>query len=378
MIDVTDTKEEAADKTERVVRMLAEKQLGGVLLNAQYNFSWLTCGGTNGVDLSREAGAGSLFVRSDGRRFVLANNIEMRRLLAEELNESEYEAVEFPWEDEKARPDFLGSIAQSLLGSGSKIGSDLPIGGDIEVVASEVARLRYSLTSTEKTRYRSLGRDAGEAIEEVMRRLEPGVSEQEIARRATHALSARGCASVVSLVAADNRIALFRHPVPGNRRWEKVIMVVACARRGGLIASLTRLACVGTQSPELRRRTEATARANAELFAATKPGASGSELFGVVARSYERSGFAGEERLHHQGGATGYRTRDWVAHLNSSDHVQADQAFAWNPSITGTKVEETCIVSERGVEVVTGTTSWPKVTVRVEESEYELPGVLEL
>lgn len=372
-----DRREETDLKTERLVRMLAEKRLGGVLLGARHNFSWLTCGGVNGIDQGREAGVGALFIRSDGRRFVLANNIEMPRLLAEEIDGSDYDPIEFPWTDEK-KPGFLVNVARSLLDDGGVVGSDLPIGGDSQWVDSEVDRLRYSLTAGEKARYISLGRDAGRAIEAVVRGLEPGLSELDVARLAVDALAARGCASVVTLVAADDRISRFRHPVPNTHCWQKVVMVVVCARRGGLIASLTRIVCAGPLPPNLMRKTEAAARANAELFAATKPGAAGRDLFAVAAGSYEKSGFAGEERLHHQGGATGYRTRDWVAHPLSDERVQIDQAFAWNPSITGAKVEETCLVTERGVEVVTGTPTWPKVSIEARGREYELPGVLEL
>ena len=58
--------------------MLAEKKIGGVLINSQHNFAWLTAGGNNGVDSSRENGAASLLIRNDGRKFILASKIEIR------------------------------------------------------------------------------------------------------------------------------------------------------------------------------------------------------------------------------------------------------------------------------------------------------------
>src|SRR5436309_14573535 len=101
--------------------MLAEENLGSVLLNAQHNFSWLTAGSTNGVDTSREAGAGTLLVRRDGRRFVLANRIEMPRLLAEEIDAEDFEPVEFGWEEEKASSTFLPDRALALLKNGDAL-----------------------------------------------------------------------------------------------------------------------------------------------------------------------------------------------------------------------------------------------------------------
>ncbi|HEV2705594.1 MAG TPA: M24 family metallopeptidase [Pyrinomonadaceae bacterium] len=366
---------EIAEKVGRVTRMLAAEGLGGVLVGAQHNFSWLTAGGTNGIDTSRDAGAGALLVRADGKCFVLANRIEMPRLLAEELASREFEPVEFSWEEEKASPTFLAERAGALLG-GAALGSDLPIGAGVAVVEGALARCRYRLTSSEVERFRQLGSDAGQAVGQLIRKVEPGATEQEVARRAADALAAGGMRAVVCLVAADERISQFRHPVPTLRRWEKVLMLVVCARRGGLIVSLTRIVCAGAVDAELRRRTEAAARVNAHLLAATRPGANGSELYATAARAYREAGFAGEERLHHQGGAAGYRTRDWVAHPASAEVVQDGQAFAWNPSVTGTKVEETIIARRDGVEVVTATQDWPQVAVEVGGREYLSPGVL--
>ena len=155
-------------------------------------------------------------------------------------------------------------------------------------------------------------------------------------------------------------------------------MLVTCARRGGLIASLTRIVCAGQLPDELRRRTQSVARVNARLLAATRPGATGSELYGVVSAAYADEGFAGEERLHHQGGACGYRTRDWVAHPASAETVLFNQAFAWNPSITGTKAEETCLASADGVEILTTTPEWPQISVRFDGRDYPSPDVLVL
>ena len=358
--------------------MLAAEGLGAVLLCAQHNFAWLTAGGSNAVDTTREQGVSALLVRADGRRFVLASRIEMARMLEEELAGADFEPVEYGWEEEKASPAFLAERASSLLEGGGALGSDLPLGAGVKTVEAAVTRCRYRLTAPEIERYRSLGRDAGEAVGELMRGLKPGETERDVARRLSDALSARGITSVVTLVAADERIAKFRHPVPTGLRWQKVLMAVTCARRGGLVASLTRIVCAGGVPEELRRRTDAAARVNARLLAATVPGASGSDLYRLVAAAYAEEGFPGEEHLHHQGGACGYRTRDWVAHPACAEIVQPDQAFAWNPTVTGSKAEETCVTTAAGVEILTTTPNWPQIAVPSEGGEYFSPDVLPL
>lgn len=369
---------ETAEKVDRIVRMLTAENLGGVLLRSQHNFSWLTGGARNGIDLSRESGAGGLVVRQDGKCFVLANRIEMPRLLAEELPESDFEPVELRWEDEYASPEFLVDKARALLGQGGLLGSDLPLNANTRTVEAAVARCRYQLTEPELKRFRSLGLDAGQAISELVRTLEPGQTEREVAAQVVSALAARGAYAVVTLIAADERIKSFRHPVPTDLKWKKVLLVVACARRGGLIASLTRIVCSGSLPDELRRRTIAAARVNAQLLAATRPGATGAELYKLAAQTYASEGFEGEERLHHQGGACGYRTRDWVAQPLSAQQVCLNQAFAWNPSVTGTKVEETCVAFADGVELITATPDWPQISVKVNGRAYQSPDVLSI
>jgi Xaa-Pro dipeptidase len=372
-----DRQAEIDEKTERLTRLLVAEDLGGVLLSSQHNFSWLTAGGSNGIDLSREAGAGALLVRRDGKRFVLANRIEMPRLLAEEISAEHFEPIEFAWEEEKSA-SFLPAHAGALLEPGAALATDLPLSEAAGTIEAAIARCRYQLTAPEIERYRSLGSDAAEIIGNLVRTLQPGETEKGIARRATDALAARDMRAVVVLVAADERIQRFRHPVATDRAWEKVLMVVVCARRCGLIVSLTRLVCVGAIPAELQRRTLATARVNAQLVAATRPGTSGAELYNVAARAYAAEGFPNEERLHHQGGACGYRTRDWVAHPLSADRVQVNQAFAWNPSVTGTKVEETCIVLPDQVETITASPGWPSLSVSIEGQSYTFPDLLAL
>jgi Xaa-Pro aminopeptidase len=370
--------EEINEKAARLVNMLAANNLGGVLVSSQHNFSWLTAGGTNGVDLSREAGSGALLVRSDGRCFVLASRIEMPRLLNEELAKEEFEPIEFPWEEEKASPEFLPALALTLLRKGSALASDVVLGADAVAIEPAIARCRYQLTGSEIERFRLLSSDAARSIGDLARSLEPGETEREIARHVVDVLAAHDIRAVVNLVAADERIQKYRHPVPTDRRWEKLLMIVVCARRAGMIASFTRLVSSGAISDDLRHRTLASAQVNAKLLAATQPNVSGADLYRLAARTYAEVGFENEEKLHHQGGASGYRTRDWIAHPACTERVQLHQVFAWNPSVTGTKVEETCITFAHGVEVLTTTPDWPQIPVRVAGREYLSPDILSL
>jgi Xaa-Pro aminopeptidase len=367
---------EIDQKIERLQRIARDAQLAGVLLGTQYNFAWLTGGGTNRIDGSREAGAGTLLVAANGRHFVLANAIEMPRLLDEELTGLDFEPVEFPWAAERGDPACIATHATRVLNTSAAIGSDLPLSGAL-TIDGVVARARAPLTEEEVERYRALGRETGAVVGRACRSLEPGLEEREIARRVGDAIASIGARAIVNLIAADERIARYRHPVPTGARWQHVALVAVCAERSGLVVSVTRIVTT-TPSDELTRRTRATATVFARMIAATRPGATGREIFAAAVRAYEEVGFPGEEWKHHQGGAAGYRSREWVAHPTSDEIVQDRQAFAWNPTITGTKVEETVLVDRRGFEVLTTTPGWPSISCTVDGVDLLVADVLVL
>ncbi len=56
--------------------------------------------------------------------------------------------------------------------------------------------------------------------------------------------------------------------------------------------------------------------------------------------------------------------------------VKTNQSFAWNPTITGTKVEETIIVNEKGFEVLTKSPNWPMIIVNLNGKKYPQPSIL--
>ena len=355
--------------------MLGRENLACVLLNTQHNFSWLTGGRSNGIDLSRENGAGWLLVTRSGKRYVIANNIEMSRLLTEEVSSTEFEPIEITWQAEKDPYAVINAVG-SVAGDGA-IGCDIGF-PETRWIEPSIARCRFELTADEIERFKALGRDSGEAFESVIPRLVPGQTENEVARIVRDELAARGIFSVVTLVAGDDRIARYRHPIPTDNKWNDTVMIVICAKRHGLIASSSRIISAGDVPSDLQRRTEACAAVNAALYAGTVPGATGSELYDIASKAYDAQGFAGEIKKHHQGGPCGYRTRDWVAHPDSTDVAHPNQAFAWNPSITGTKTEETAILVDGGLEIITSTNSFPAISTFIDGREYISPGILSL
>ncbi|MEP6704915.1 MAG: M24 family metallopeptidase, partial [Acidobacteriota bacterium] len=218
----------------------------------------------------------------------------------------------------------------------------------------------------------------GRALDNVIPRLQTGETEKQIARIVRDELARDDLFSVVTLIAADERIAKYRHPIPTDNVWTSTLLIVLCARRQGLVASLSRMICAGDIPSDLQHRTEAAAAVNAALYSATDVGTTSSELYTVAVAAYGENGFAEEINRHHQGGACGYKTRDWVAHPDGGEIVRPNQAFAWNPSITGTKTEETAILNADGLEIITASDGFPAISTFINGREYFSPGILSL
>lgn len=355
---------EHSEKLDRVARVAHAAGVQGVLLAGHHNIAWLTSGRANRVDASRETGSARLLIAADGRRFVLANAIEMPRLLDEELADLDYEPVEYPWTEDQD-PSRAVRAARSVLGDEVPLGTDWPL-PETTVVEAALARARGLLTDGDIARYRALGREAGLMLGNVCRALTPGDEERDIARTIMDGAFGMRARPIVTLVGADERLRRYRHPVPTAATWKSVVMVALCAERDGLVVSLSRIVAAGGP-PDLEARTRATASVLGRLLDATRPGATASALYGVAADGYAAAGFPGEELKHHQGGAIGYRAREWVAHPRSKEVVQARQAFAWNPTIAGTKIEDTALVIGDQVEMLTTTPGWPLIALGTDE-----------
>ena len=113
----------------------------------------------------------------------------------------------------------------------------------------------------------------------------------------------------------------------------------------------------------MRRRHDAVCAVDAAFICNTRPGTPVREVFRRGLAAYAEQGFPDEWRLHHQGGPCGYQTRDYVATPTVGGLVLENQAFAWNPSITGAKNEDTILATARGPQILTAARDWPMLSV---------------
>jgi hypothetical protein len=338
------------------------------VLSTQACFSWITAGGDHKVLAATDTGVARVVVTQAGQ-YVLTNNIEAPRLAEEEIAGLPFELVFDNWheQDDAARLKLLGTGAMA---------SDTawPAGATCE--ADAIGRLSWALLPPEVERYRRNGALCSRALAETGREIEPGMTEYEIAGLLAGKVMAAGVDPIVVLIATDERIYKYRHPIPKAKPLEKQAEIVLCGRLGGLVVSATRLVHFGPLPQELADKHQAVCTVDACFNLETVPGAAVKEIFRQAVETYVATGFAEEWRLHHQGGGTGYGSRTYKGGLNSPEVVLENQAFAWNPSITGTKSEDTIIAHAGGEEWLSTSAEWPQVEVEWKGRKLQRAGIL--
>jgi Xaa-Pro dipeptidase len=311
-----------------------------VLVGSRATFAWLTLGGLNHVVAGAEGGAVPVLVSLDGV-WALAPVNEAARIAEEEVVGLPIEVRALPWSE----PGAIGAEAREL--AGGAVLSEPDLGADLAVARSHLGPVEHE-------RMRALAADVAAVLEDAVGAVAPGIREHEVAGRVAGALLAVGARTPVLLAAADDRIERYRHPIPTDTAAQRRIMVVVVAERWGIHAAATRFAELEPLSDDLRSREAAVAEVLEAMARATRPGATLGAVLDAAREAYRATGFPDEWELHHQGGTIGYAPRERIAVPGDATTLAAGMAVAWNPSITGTKLESTMIVGADGVERLPG------------------------
>ena len=360
-------------KLGRIRQYLNKKGWKGVALSTQALFAWATAGGDNHVSQASEYGIATLLVTGDSVT-VLSNNIEIPRLEAEEFHgiDTKIEFWTCPWyEDHK----IVGEVEKRM--GKHPYGSDAPELAGCTPIDGEFWALTYALTEREMEQYRVLGRECSQAMEEALEQVKPGITEHAVGGLICKGLLDHSVRPHVILVASDERVYNFRHPPPVAKKVKKHLMAVLCGKRHGLIINLTRMLHFAAKLPaDLARKHEACCEVDVVYNVSTRVGRPAKDVLADGIQEYERHGFGDEWKLHHQGGPTGYQGRSYRGTPTESRRVLERQAFAWNPSITGTKSEDTILVREGAIEFLSGPTrKWPVVAIKRDGKTYKRPAI---
>jgi len=343
-----------AVKHARLAEVLDHHGAESIVLRSHTALAWYLDGARTHVSLAGDPIVCVVATRQGAELRVFEN--EADRMLAEELGDVgdlvDLVVTRVPWR-ERLAPAGIADL-------------------DEVDAAADLRAARASLLPAELARYRALGREVAEVLTDAATAALPEHAERDVAARLASDLVARGIDPLVTLVAGRSRIG-HRHPLPTAASIGDRAMLVVCGRRHGLIANATRWVRFGPADADETDAARRILEVEAAFLDATVPGATLGDAFAAGIAAYAANGFDPDEwRRHHQGGAAGYAGRDPRAVPGIADLVRAGQAFAWNPTAPGAKVEDTVLVGASGFDVLTFDPRWPTVRVARRERPIEL------
>lgn len=349
-------------KVERIRQLMAKEQSQGILITTQSNFLWLT-GGRPYINTAVEKACAELLVTKQNV-YLITNNIEGQRLVMEEIAGLPIEKITYHWWN----PQGVQEKIKECVGEGRVL-----VDGNLGM---QFTRLRWDLTNDEQERFRDTGSCIGKILDQVAEQIQPGNTELQIAGMIRRGAFEYGVNANVALVAVDDRTKLYRHPVPTEKQLQQYAMLVIAGEKHGLYASATRLVHFGEIPADLKKRFQAVLQVDAAYLYSTMPGNKLNEVFQQGVEAYASAGFSEEWIHHHQGGMAGYSSREIKGDMFATETVKAGQAYAWNPTIAGVKSEDTFIVGNHGLELITVSTKFPVVAVEHKGMIFNRTGIL--
>lgn len=364
-------KEEVDIKEKKLRELMQFLDLDGIVIKKQSNFSWFTAGGKNMVPVCIEVGFSTVLVTKTDK-YVIANRIESARNMEEEgLKELGFTLLEYNWFESKEY-ELIKSIVPSM-----KLGCDMSEYG-LKNIEEQIKEIRHTLLPPEIERYLWMGEKTSEAIESVLIDFaKPGQTEAEITGELAKRLWNHRIDPVGYQAAADERAYKYRHPIPTEKKVEKSLMLCVMARKWGLITTVTRIVSFGKISDKLQKQYRDNSYLESVMISETRPGIKTDTLFDRLCSLYEELGYKDEWKLHNQGGAMGYDVRDYGFTGELQKTVKQNQAFCWNPSISGTKSEDAFITIENGFKFITKPVLFPTIEIKIGNVIFQRPAILE-
>lgn len=337
----SDLSAERAQKRRRVCSLL---RLGdaAVWLTSPAAVSWYLGGARVHTSLIGPPVAGVLVGPQIEQVITFRNEAE--RLKDEEL----------PADIEVQTVDWHATLSTGLPSTGVRTEQELD---------ASLRAARAALLPIERARFQRLCTDVAGLLTRQLGSVRPDTTERQLTAELSRGIVELGADPVVVMVAGASRLG-HRHPLSTEAPVGDRAMVVVCARRHGLVANLTRWVQTRRPAAEILDAEQRLLAVEAGFFSATRQGRSLGAVLHEASRAYAAHGFSADEwQNHHQGGAAGYAGRDPRAQPGTEDLVQNQQAFAWNPSAPGVKVEDTVILEDGVIRPLTVDPNWPSISV---------------
>lgn len=350
----------------RIRIWLNENKYDGMLIGRRDNYAWVSGGAKNHVLTTAETGIAYYVIKPDSIDLI-ADSSDLLRM-SEEQNPLNGTPILVPWYES------MDTFLARYIGGSSYV-SDMGVAGT-KLVQDELVDMRLKLTKEELLRYQEMGQQCALIVEGVCREVKLGQTEIQIANMVKCRCLENGISPDCILVGADCRILNYRHPMPTDKALQKSLMIVLGGEKYGLNISITRMVYFEEIPEEIRERYKRTQYIFACMQKMMQEGMPYADYFEKMQRLYAEAGYPKEWKEHHQGGPSGYGCREFIVTPDTKGCIHEGQTYAWNPTIQGTKCEDTTFLTRAGLLNLTQTAEWPRTKVETPYGEFEVAEIL--
>ncbi len=346
---------------DKVHAWLCDSSFDILILGRRDNFAWVSEGNDNAVVTNIDTGVAYLVLYKNKltNDVIISDSSDAARI-QDEQNSLGLTVFEIPWYTNLHT--HIKNFCEDQSKKGMNCATDFVI-PNTTCVLDLLIDLRMQLNQNEILSYKQLGQDCASIIERIAMSSKVGESEISIANRIKAECFSKNISPDCVLVGSDERIVKYRHPMPTNKQISQSLMLVLGGQRNGLNVSLTRMMYFKSIPIEIQERMHATQYIFAMSQLLMKDNRPYSDYFEELKKAYAEVNYADEWKMHHQGGPTGYGCREFIINSGTEKMIKNNQAYAWNPTVCGTKCEETSLLIDNKADIITKTTNWPRKVI---------------
>ncbi len=353
-------KEEFLSKVKILRGILEHKGKKGLIISDFANLCWLGVRRPHILSLSESSVVAIVITLKDV--YLTTNNIEIDRILDEEISPSVAGCLQPrihqwyapPFYDKK--DGYINALA----------------------VEDEIKHYRMIMTERELAEAKLLGQDIAAIVEHTLPLIKADKTERHISSQMAKICLEKEIDIGLVICASQKRIHAYRHPITTATPIGNQCLLALTVRRNGIYSCISRMVSLAKPDEALMQKRNAVLAVDCACQKYTQIGRNICDVFEKIKEVYAQAGFKDEWKNHHQGGITGYKSREEKINQSSDITIKNHMLFAYNPSVCGYKTEDSFYMKDGKANITTLAEKLPMIEIEFEGEKYNKPDIIRL
>ncbi len=354
-------KEIFLSRIEQLREIYTNKKSTGIIITKYHNLCWLGINRPNVLSISEDVVVNIII--TDDNIYLVTNNIEIDRLITEEIN--------------KDIADLFTPLVFSWYGTRDTLPQEDRFITDI-MAEDEIKPLRMIMSPYEMEQLDMLGMDLEDIVLNTLPLIKSDKTEREISSEIIKMCQEKAIDPGLALSASHSRSQIYRHPITTNALIGDGSMIALTCRRNGLYSCISRIILLNEPTEEILHKRDTVLAVDCTAMELSIAGNNVSHVLQGIKSAYDNTSYKSQWEYHHQGGITGYRSREEKLTFNSDIVIGDGMVFAYNPTVPGYKTEDTFYIKDGKKIITTCSEKLPTINFTHNGTVYKKPDFIVL